>query len=64
MALAIFARCDVGSKLVHFDYNCILYDHNPEWANIHDAWLPTRRGCRRSCHTAIENFISRCRSLG
>jgi CubicO group peptidase (beta-lactamase class C family) len=37
MALAIFARSGVADKLVHFDYNSILYDNNPEWAKLHET---------------------------
>src|SRR6185503_16914762 len=37
MALAIFAEAGVKDRLVHFDYNCILPQTNPEWEKIHAA---------------------------
>jgi hypothetical protein len=35
VALAIFAQAGVRDRLVHFDYNCILPQTNPEWERIH-----------------------------
>jgi hypothetical protein len=42
MALAIFAEAGLKPPLVHFDYNCILPDTNPEWEKTHaDSVLGT-----------------------
>jgi hypothetical protein len=35
VALAIFAECGVKDRLVHFDYNSILPQTNPEWEKTH-----------------------------
>lgn len=35
VALAIFAEAGVKDRLVHFDYNCILPQTDPEWEKIH-----------------------------
>lgn len=35
MALAIFAAAGVQDRLVHFDYNSILNNNDPEWAKTH-----------------------------
>src|SRR5262245_41498029 len=35
MALAIFAEAGVKDRLVHFDYNCILPQTNPDWEKTH-----------------------------
>jgi CubicO group peptidase (beta-lactamase class C family) len=35
VALAIFAEAGLKDRLVHFDYNCILPQTNPEWEQIH-----------------------------
>jgi predicted amidohydrolase len=35
VALAIFAEAGLKDRLVHFDYNCILPQTNPEWEKIH-----------------------------
>lgn len=35
VALAIFAECGLKDRLVHFDYNCILPETNPEWEKNH-----------------------------
>jgi predicted amidohydrolase len=35
MALAILADAGLRDRLVHFDYNCILPETNPEWEKIH-----------------------------
>jgi hypothetical protein len=35
MALAIFAEFGAADHLVHFDYNCILPQTDPEWEAIH-----------------------------
>ncbi|MFN2127964.1 MAG: hypothetical protein ACK2TU_08915, partial [Anaerolineales bacterium] len=36
VALAIFAEFGVQEKLVHFDYNCILPQSNPQWEKEHE----------------------------
>lgn len=36
VALAIFAEFGVKDKLVHFDYNSILTDTNPDWEKQHE----------------------------
>jgi predicted amidohydrolase len=35
VALAIFAEAGLKDRLVHFDYNCILPETNPEWEKTH-----------------------------
>jgi predicted amidohydrolase len=35
VALAIIAEAGLKERLVHFDYNCILPETNPEWERIH-----------------------------
>ena len=35
LALAIFAEAGLKDRLVHFHYNCILPQTNPEWEKIH-----------------------------
>lgn len=35
VALAIFAEAGVKDRLVHFDYNCILPQTDPDWEKIH-----------------------------
>jgi hypothetical protein len=35
VALAILAKAGLKDRLVHFDYNCILPQTNPEWEKIH-----------------------------
>jgi len=35
LALAIFASTGLKDRLVHFDYNCILPQTNPEWERTH-----------------------------
>jgi hypothetical protein len=35
VALAIFAACGARDRLVHFDYNCILPQTDPEWEKTH-----------------------------
>src|SRR4051812_6245678 len=35
VALAIFAEAGFKDRLVHFDYNCILPETNPEWEKKH-----------------------------
>jgi hypothetical protein len=35
VALAIFAACGTRDRLVHFDYNCILPQTDPEWERTH-----------------------------
>src|SRR5262249_56087718 len=35
IALAIFAESGLKDRLVHFDYNCILPETNPDWEKIH-----------------------------
>jgi hypothetical protein len=35
VALAIFSAAGVKDRLVHFDYNCILPQTNPEWEKTH-----------------------------
>jgi hypothetical protein len=37
LALAIFAEMGLRDRVVHFDYNCILPQTNPEWEKIHAA---------------------------
>jgi len=37
VVLALFAEFGVKGKLVHFDYNSILPDSNPEWEKTHEA---------------------------
>jgi predicted amidohydrolase len=35
LALAIFSRCGLKDRLVHFDYNGIMTNNEPTWAKIH-----------------------------
>jgi hypothetical protein len=35
VALAIFAQAGFKDRVVHFHYNCILPENDPEWAKIH-----------------------------
>lgn len=35
VALAIFAECGVKAQVIHFDYNCILPQTDPEWEKTH-----------------------------
>jgi hypothetical protein len=35
VALAIFAECGLKDRVVHFDYNCILPQTDPEWEKTH-----------------------------
>src|SRR4051812_29329688 len=35
VALAIFAECGARDRLVHFDYNCILPQTDPQWEKTH-----------------------------
>src|SRR3954452_2798346 len=35
VALAVFAEAGLKERLVHFDYNCILPQTDPEWEKIH-----------------------------
>ena len=37
VALAILAAFGVQDKLVHFDYNCILPDTDPDWEKTHES---------------------------
>jgi hypothetical protein len=37
LALAIIAEAGHKDRLVHFDYNCILPQTNPEWEKIHEG---------------------------
>lgn len=68
VALAIFAECGVKNQLVHFDYNCILPQTNPEWEKIHaDSVLGAARhygydpssffDCRKDLEGAIDSLV-------
>jgi hypothetical protein len=51
VALAIFAEFGVKDKLVHFDYNSILPETNPEWEKQHETSVlgaAERYGYRKS----------------
>jgi hypothetical protein len=67
VALAIFAEFGVKDRLVHFDYNSILTDTNPEWEKIHETSVlgaAERYGfpksvfhdCRKDLDAAVESL--------
>lgn len=67
VALAIFAGAGLKDRLVHFDYNCILPETNPEWEKIHaESVLGTARrygydlslfhDCRKDLERAVASL--------
>lgn len=67
VALAILAEFGVKEKLVHFDYNCILYDTDAGWEKTHgESVLGAARtygfpesvfkDCRKDLEAAVESL--------
>ncbi len=68
VALAIFAEAGLKEELVHFDYNCILPETNPDWEKKHaDAVLGAARhygydalkffDCRKNLDGALVSLV-------
>jgi predicted amidohydrolase len=68
VALAIFAECGLKNRLVHFDYNCILPQTNPDWEKIHaESVLGAARhygyetssffDCRKNLEGAVDSLV-------
>jgi hypothetical protein len=67
VALAIFAEFGVKDKLVHFDYNSILPETNPEWEKQHETSVlgaaerygyrkSTFHNCRKNLDAAVDSI--------
>jgi hypothetical protein len=67
VALAIFAEFGVKDKLVHFDYNSILPETNPEWEKQHETSVlgaaerygyrkSTFHNCRKNVDAAVDSI--------
>ena len=68
VALAIFAEAGLKDRLVHFDYNCILPETDPDWERKHaDSVLGAARrygydpdrffDCRKNLDVAVASLV-------